>query len=393
MSTQGPFEHVRSAIATLHAVVDDLDCRELDGPGARTLLDLFKTVVRLGTAGTAFTAVRVDETRAYRASGHKTAGDYLAAKTGTSASAAYGLIATAQALDELPTTNEAFRKGALSEAQARAISSTARLAPHAEVELLHTAATSTLKGLRDKCARVRAAAEPDDSAWARRIHESRFHRRWTSSDGAACGEYRLAPEKAAKFWAALDAHQDRIFRAARSAGRRESSEAYAADALVALADGGPCKPIETRLLADAAAIERGSVEPGERCEIVGVGPVSVTAARALLTDARVVTMLRDGDNIAAVSSPNRTIPAALRRWLETTYPNCAVTGCDVDQGLEIDHIVAYSEVHETRRDNTWRVCPYHHDLKTYFGWKVAGAPGTWELVPPEGANGDPDPPP
>jgi hypothetical protein len=393
VSTPGPHEQVRSAIATLHAVVDGLDCRELDGPGARTLLDLFKTVVRLGTAGTAFAAVRVDETRAYRESGHKTAGDYLAARTGTSASAAYGLIATAQALDELPTTNEAFRTGALSEAQARAVSSTARLAPHAEAELLHTAATSTLKGLRERCARVRAAAEPDDTDWARRIYESRFHRRWTSADGAACGEYRLAPEKAAKFWAALDAHQDRIFRAARAKGLRESSEAYAADALVILAEDGPCKPIETRLLADATAIERGNVEPGERCEILGVGPVSVTAARALLTDARVVTMLREGDEIAAISSPNRTIPAALRRWLETNYPTCGVKGCDVDHGLEIDHVVDYAEVRETTRDNTWRVCPNHHDLKTYFGWKVIGAPGTWELVPPEGANGDPDPPP
>ena len=71
---------------------------------------------------------------------------------------------------------------------------------------------------------------------------------------------------------------------------------------------------------DSAALARGHTQPGERCEITGVGPVPVTTARALLDDASVAVMARDGDDITAVSSPKRTIPMKLRRALEARYP-------------------------------------------------------------------------
>ena len=69
---------------------------------------------------------------------------------------------------------------------------------------------------------------------------------------------------------------------------------------------------------------RGHTEPGERCEIRGLGPAPVTTARALLDDARVSVLVRDGDDVTAVSSPKRTIPAKLRRALEARYPTCGV---------------------------------------------------------------------
>jgi len=387
------FEQVRNAVATLERVVRALEPGTLDGSGAVTLVDLFARIEKLGAAGKALAVLRVDETRAYRDGGHRSAADWLAARTGTTCGAATGVMATAQSLSDLPATNQAFRAGELSETQARAITATARRAPEAERELLRTAKRHTLTGLRERCARVTAAAEPDDAAWARRLHEARYHRKWTDAGGAACGQYRLTPEAAAKLWSALDSHQDRIFRAARAGGRRESAEAYAADALVALATDGPCKPIETRLLADATAVERGKVEPGERSELVGVGPVSITAARALLADSRVVTMLTaPAGEITGVSSSSRTIRVALRRYLETAYPTCGVEGCDATFDLRIDHVVPFSEVRDTTQDNTWRLCPHHHDLKTYFGWKVTGTPGHWNLVPPVGWADDPDPP-
>ncbi len=103
-------------------------------------------------------------------------------------------------------------------------------------------------------------------------------------------------------------------------------------------------------------------------------------------------MLTDvAGDITSVSSPNRTIPAALRRYLETTYPVCGVEGCDETFGLQIDHIVDYGDVHETTQDNTWRICKHHHDLKTYFGWTVTGSTGHWNLVPPDDWTDDPAP--
>jgi hypothetical protein len=141
----------------------------------------------------------------------------------------------------------------------------------------------------------------------------------------------MAPDAGARFSSAWRAHTDRIFREARRAGRREPPAAYAADALVALASEGPCKPVEVQLVANSAPIVRGHAEPGERCEIRGIGPVPVT-----------------------------------QRGRCSATPRCV-----------------RSEIR-----NTWRISPHHHALKTHFGWKVVGEPGNWDLAPPD----DPDPP-
>ena len=155
-----------------------------------------------------------------------------------------------------------------------------------------------------------------------------------------------------------------------------------AHALVALASEGPCKPVEVRITVDSAALARGHTATGERCEIDRVGPVPVTTARALLDDASVAVMVRDGDDITAVSSPKRTIPAKLRRALEARYTTCGVKSCPNDQFLEVDHVVPIEEHGETNILNTWRICSHHHDLKTYGDWRVVGEPGNWDLVPP-----------
>jgi hypothetical protein len=140
--------------------------------------------------------------------------------------------------------------------------------------------------------------------------------------------------------------------------------------------------VQVGVLVDAAALLRGHTEPGERCEITGVGPVPVTTARALLDDAAVTVMTRSGDDITAVSRPTRTIPIKLRRALEARYPACGARGCANAAFLEIDHIVPVAEHGRTEFDNLWRLCSHHHRLKTYAGWRVEGRNGDRELVPP-----------
>ncbi|HUF84276.1 MAG TPA: DUF222 domain-containing protein [Acidimicrobiia bacterium] len=296
-------------------------------------------------------------------------------------------LETARALDALPATEEAFCNGDLSETQAAEITSAAVDDPEAEAELLATAAQTSVKGLRDHCRQVRAGAEADDREWARRLHVGRRAHEWTDGDGAYCMQGRMAPDAGARFSSAWNAHIDRIFEEARRAGRHEPRAAYAADGLLALATEGPCKPIEVRLDVTAAALPRGHTEPGERCEIAGV-PVPVTTAKALLADARVTVLARDGNDVTEISKPTRTISAKLRRQLEARYPTCGAKSCANDRFLEIDHVVPVADGGRSEWVNTWRICPHHHDLKTYFGWKVTGTTHDWDLVPPD----DPDPP-
>ena len=324
----------------------------------------------------------------WRESGHRSAAHWVAEATGETVGAASRTFETARALDALPETEAAFRAGLLSEVQAAEVAGAAAAEPQAEAELLEAAGSTSVKGLRDRCRQVRAGAEADDQAWARRLHVERRAHEWTDPDGAYRLEARLAPDAGARFSSAWQAHTDRMFCEARRAGRREPRSAYAADALVALAGEGPCKPVEVRVTVDSAALARGHTKTGERCEITGVGPVPVATARALLDDAAVAVITRDGDDITAVSSPKRTIPTKVRRALEARYPTCAVSTCANDQFLEIDHIVPLEDHGRTEIDNLWRLCSHHHRLKTYEGWKVVGRNGTRDLVPPD----DPDPP-
>jgi len=108
----------------------------------------------------------------------------------------------------------------------------------------------------------------------------------------------------------------------------------------------------------------------------------------MLDDSRLILLAREGAEIVKISSPKRGIPASLRRWLERAYPTCGA-GCGARERLQIDHIVPVEEHGPTCKENTWRICPHCHRLKTVYGWRVVtDEEGVRRLVPPD----DPDPP-
>jgi len=382
------FDDLRRAISTLETVARALEPATLDGRDAATLVELAGHGKRVCAAIETLAARRVADTKVWRDGGHRSAAHWVAETTGETVGAATRTLETARALDALPGTDAAFRAGEISATQAAEIASAAGADPHAEGDLLEAAAATGVKGLRDRCRQVRAGAKADDAEWARRLHVTRRAHQWTEPDGAYELSARMAPDAGARFDSAWQAHTDRIFRDARAAGRHEPRAAYMADALVALATEGPWKPVEMRVTVDSSALARGHTDPGERCEITDVGPVPVTLARALLDDAVVSVLVEDGDDITTVSSPKRTIPAKLRRALETRYSACGVKGCANDRFLQIDHVVALEDHGRTEPDNLWRLCSHHHKLKTHCRWRIVGTTHNWDLVPPD----DPDPP-
>jgi Domain of unknown function (DUF222) len=369
-------------LGKLEQISHELIPRTLQAQRAVELFNDAARAERLCAAIKSRLARRVEETKVWRESGHRSAAHWMAAATGATVGAAARTLETARALEQLPETDAAFRDGRLSDVQAAEITSTAAADPSGEAELLEAAGSTSVKGLRDRCREVRAGAEGDDQAWARRLHMNRRAHEWTDPDGAYRIEARLAPDAGARFSAAWKAHTDRIFGDARRAGRREPHAAYAADALIALASEGPCKPVEVRVTVDSAALSRGHAKRGERCEIDRVGPVPVSTARAMLDDASVAVLVRDGDDITGVSSPKRTIPTKLRRAVEARYPTCGVEACANDHFLEIDHVVPLADHGCTEIDNLWRLCSHHHRLKTYGGWTVDATNGARDLVPP-----------
>ena len=270
-------------------------------------------------------------------------------------------LETAARLRELPALDATYRAGALSPVQANEIASVAAADPAAERELVdvepsdvghqgaarararaHLAATEGVPGLRERCRRVKAAATPDGAARHEAIRRTRSLRHWTDPDGVFRLDGRLLPEDGAELLAGLEPLRARIFVEARAAGRREPYEAYVADALVAMARDArtgsdatrPVPRASIHVRVDHTAFRRGHVEPGETCEIPGIGPIPVASARALVADAVISAIVCDGVDVKSVAHLGRTIPARVRTALVARDPVCVVPGCHTRDGLE-----------------------------------------------------------
>jgi hypothetical protein len=96
-----------------------------------------------------------------------------------------------------------------------------------------------LKGLKEECRRVEARAMNETEARAQyeQIRKHRALHLWTDQDGVGRIDARLAPDDFARFCGAIRTEANTVFREARKSGRRESTAAYEADALVALVTG------------------------------------------------------------------------------------------------------------------------------------------------------------
>ena len=144
---------------------------------------------------------------------------------------------------------------------------------------------------------------------------------------------------------------------------------------------GPKATVHVRV--DHSALVRGYAEDGEVCEIPGIGPIPVAAARAMASDSILKVLLTRGTDIKAVAHAGRTIPAKLRTALEARDPTCVVQGCDVRHGLEFDHIVAFALGGLTTVENLARLCRWHHYLKTFCDYQLIGGHGNWTLIGPD----------
>jgi hypothetical protein len=338
---------------------------------------------------------RVDECRVWARDGYGSMAEWLAARSGTSVGQARGVVETAARLDDCPLTKAALREARISTDQAREVTRATVVDPSAERRLLESAEVDGMPGLRNKARQVQAAAMTEAELVAReqRIHETRYHRRWTDTDGAACGQYRTTPAAAAGLWAQLDAERDRIFKQARAEDRHDSFQAYEVDALCALADRDARshrgKRLTAILHADVSPLLHGTTEPGDICEIAGVGPVSVTAAKELLGEALLKVVLSDGVDVRAVVHPNRTVAATIRTALMWKHRECCVVGCHEVHGLQTHHVIDYVESKHTRLDELTLPCARHHHLVTHDGFRLERRPdGQYDLIRPAGPAGD-----
>jgi Domain of unknown function (DUF222) len=163
--------------------------------------------------------------------------------------------------------------------------------------------------------------------------------------------------------------------AAQSRSKRRRSKRLA---------GSPAKVIG---LVDLDALLRGAPVDGERCEILGFGPVAMSVIEGLLStgNTQLALALTHHQRVIGVHHARRRPNAHQKTALEALYPECAVLGCNSRAGLQYDHREDWADTHFTVVDLMDSLCPFHHRLKTQQNWALVEGIGKREFVPP----GDP----
>ncbi|MEO6467724.1 MAG: hypothetical protein ABIP21_01390, partial [Acidimicrobiia bacterium] len=186
-----------------------------------------------------------------------------------------------------------------------------------------TAKTAGVRGLKTECDRVAAAAASRDGEREQyeRIRAARSLRHRRLAGGTGSIEIRGPLDRTAQMMAALEPFERDLFTENRTNGRRVHPDAVAFDALVRLCEQAVCESTRperktgSRPLAmvivhmSKTAYERGWTEPGEVCEIEGVGPIPVAVARRMASDAILKSLVMDGVDVTRISHYGRTIPS------------------------------------------------------------------------------------
>ena len=420
------FAEAETAGEVLARFVAALEPRRYSGEDAVALVRMFTNVERTGVAGKTLAACRVDESRVHSRSGSRSAAEFIAATTGDSVGETKDLIRLGEQLDDQPELADAFRKQKISRRRASQVSKAAKVNPNRERDLVEGAQRDSDASFKERCQRAKAEGRSHEEAERHRraLHANRYCRTYTDDDGAFRIDALFGPEAGAHVLAALDAQADRQFEQARKDGRCDPPAAYRADALLALltgkgilgpqskhkqgsgaarsggnlgattgqaadvADCGTGRAPDPRatvfVTADLEALRRGNVGVGERCEIPGVGPVSVEHVRDLLGEALVELIIAKGTDVTTVYSAGRHIPKRVQSALLLRDPRCVVPGCDARLGLENDHWVTdFAKGGLTALDNLARVCRGHHRDRTHHGFELRKQGGTWIWIAPE----------
>ncbi len=374
--------------AELTARVCALEPNAVPLPEVVALWEDYDAIERQAAAAKTLLARRVEESRVWQRAGHRSAADFIASRAGSSVGAARTQLETSQKLEELPAIEQQLRDGTLSSTQAALVVEGSSANPDATQRLLETAVRGSLKELRDEVLRVRVAADADRAATDRRIHSRRGYRSWLDGEGAWHAALCGTATAGARFEARLQARIDKEFATARAEGRHEPREAYAFDAVMALADqpgeesNKPSPRFTTVVRVELDALRRGTVEEGDTCDIPGLGPISATSARELLDESILKLVVTKGVDVLNVTHLGRGPNAAQKIALLWSSPMCTVAGC-AHAAREVDHREPYAKNPQTRLDNLDALCKYHHDLKTYDGWSLVEGTGKREMVPPD----------
>lgn len=406
---------LRVVRSDLNALVRGVDPKEVELTDAVGVWEQFTGLAKLASAGAMLVAARAAQARAAAGRGAGGPAEQAARDAGTSTGRARAEAEASKRLEGLEATAEELRAGRLSPEQAGAIADAADVNPDCEQDLIDLAQRESLRRLKEEAAR-RKAERDDLEERERRVRRERSARSWVKDGRWNFFAHGPLPEGADVDTALQRYVAEHFSGSAVPDAEREPTEAHAFDGFIdlarramagqggstgadhgdAAAPGGrssPGGPAATRtrerpnrmaiLRIDLTAFLRGHVTDGEVCEIVGLGPVSVDAARSMMGDCLLKAVLTHGSKVAGVVHLNRVPTVAQKLALLWMSPTCTTEGCDNRVGLEIDHRIDWAVTKHTRIEELEHECGRCHDKKTREGYALAAGTGRRPLVPPD----------
>lgn len=334
--------------------------------------------------------------------------EWLAWRTGTKIGPARERVRAARALEDLPRTAEALKRGRLSYAKVRAITRVAT--PESEEKLLEFARTASAARLEQRVRMWKQLSREGELTAEQVRHRNRALSVFVDGDGMYVVRGRLEPEVGAVLRRALEAAADALYRRGerageevRQRGRVESRMGTEASARAG-AKARDATPKPTQRWADAVGLvaeralaaglgagseedtdesgtraERYQVvihteaatlaeegEPG-RSDLDGVR-VAAETSRRMACDAAVVEMVHSkpethgpgsGGPVLSVGRKTRTVPPHIRRALEERDRGCRLPGC-ASRFTEAHHVRHWADGGETRLSNLLLLCRRHH---------------------------------
>ena len=325
-----------------------------------------------------------DQRAGWSGAGLKSCAHWLNWKCGIALGAAREKVRVAHALQNLPLTSAALRRGRISYSKVRAMTRVAT--PQNEDYLLMIADHGTASHVERLVRNYRKVKRSEALERDNRLHGSRELNWYTDDDGSVVLKGRLSPEQGARILQALDAALGAIREEQRDAAEDDSAEtpiaAHRADALERIADG--------YLASDQTAVNGGDrctihihtsmstlQEDGDgaQSEFATGGHVSAETSRRLACDCGVVHWLEDGSGHFQTSTldigrRSRSIPPAIRRALDRRDGGCRFPGCTTRHHVDAHHIRHWADGGETRLDNLLLLCRHHHRLVHEGGYDL-----------------------
>jgi hypothetical protein len=373
--------------ARFHALAAELAAAitaDLSGKLAVEVLPEIIAGVRQGELATVRLIQLADRSGEYAAEGAASVSAYVRRTANENNGWASRRVHVGRALaDHLPATASAFEAGQLGLDHAAVIDNATKkldadLAAALDIYLAQLAPHLTPKELAAAAEDLRSQAEPEETAkeTAKKRAAQSLHLSETMD-----GMYRLDGWLDAESGLIVSTALAQFLRKAVPGGDllAESVARRRADALVDV-----CRQATTHHeTCDSPGLSRHTLVVGlDRQQLIdgygtatisGGGNISAAAARRMACDANIIPAVYSGNSeLLDYGRARRTVPAGLRRVLNTRDGGCIFPSCDRPaSGCEAHHRVFWESQHGATKDtNLDLFCPFHHHVLHEGGWRL-----------------------